>query len=286
MSGSTATRLNPVNQEDRRFRHYSLKHRVIAWISTRLFDNVVYTVRHGPLAGFRRKGGLGWIPRVFAPSRPAPEQEFLQALDFKGKTVYDVGAFHGLMTLFFASRARQVVSFEPNSRNYRRFHENLALNRIQNVIVRKAGVGSRRQTAQMAGNPLMPGGSSVDESIVAGLRRGGQATVSEEIAIVTLDEEIDETGLPPPDFIKIDIEGWELEALRGAQRTLARFKPALFLEMHGETMAEKMRKAQEIVTFLWDCGYRSVRHIESGTGITPANAGVAAQGHLYCEYRT
>src|SRR5258708_39216339 len=99
----------------------------------------------------------------------------------------------------------------------------------------------------MVGNPLMPGGSSVDETRVAELLRASGETAAEEVSIVTLDEDMQQAGLPVPDFIKIDIEGLELEALRGARHTLTAHKPALFLEMHGETIAEKKRKAAEIV---------------------------------------
>ena len=52
--------------EDLPFRHYTLKHRAIAWISTRLFDHATYTVRHGLLKGMKRKGGLGWVPAVLS----------------------------------------------------------------------------------------------------------------------------------------------------------------------------------------------------------------------------
>jgi FkbM family methyltransferase len=274
---------DPNLKEDLPFRHYTLKHRLIAWISFHLFDTATYTVRHGLLKGMKRKGGLGWLPAMFSPGIMTAEQQFWLGLNVSGMTVYDVGAFQGLLTLFFASRAKAVVCFEPNTQNRKRLMENLMLNGIKNVEVRKVGVGSRHETRKMVWNPLIAGGASVDGKTVEELLRSGVGTVVEEISIVTLDEEIPQANLPAPDFIKIDIEGWEIEALRGARNTLELYKPTLFLEMHGETMREKRRKVAEIVACLWEINYRRIRHIESGTSITPENTSAAIEGHLYCQ---
>ena|SRR5258708_2970173 len=274
---------DPVSQEDLPFRHYTWKHRVIAWTSVHLFDSATYTVRHGLLKGMKRKGGLAWLPARLSPGTRTAEQQFWMDLNLSGMTVYDVGAFQGLLTLFFARRAQAVVCFEPNTRNHARLMENLALNGIENVEVRKAGVGSRQETRKMVGNPLMLGGASVEEKMVGEMLRSGSGTVVEDIPIVTLDEEIPQARLPAPDFIKVDIEGWEIEALRGARHTLESHKPALFLEMHGETIREKKRKVAEIVDFLWVTNYRSIRHVETGASITPENSSIAMEGHLYCQ---
>lgn len=274
---------DPHWEEGLPFRHYTLKHRLIAWIAMRLFDTATYTVRHGLLEGMKRKGGLGWLPAMFSPGIMTAEEQFWFGLNLSGMIVYDVGAFQGLLTLFFASRTKAVVSFEPNTQNHKRLMENLKLNGIKNVEVRKVGVGSRHETRKMVGNPLMAGGASVDERTVEELLRFGVGTVVEEISIVALDEEIPEAHLAAPDFIKIDIEGWEIEALRGARHTLELYKPKLFLEMHGETIREKRRKVAEIVAFLWEINYRRIRHIETDTLITPENTSVALEGHLYCQ---
>jgi FkbM family methyltransferase len=274
--------IDPNLKENLPFRHYTLKHRLISWISIHLFDNATYTVRHGLLKGMKRKGGLGWIPALSSGTMTA-EHQFWSGLNLSGMTVYDVGAFEGLLTLFFASRAEAVVCFEPNTQNHKRLMENLMLNAVRNVEVRKVGVGSRRETRKMVGNPLMSGGSSVEGKTVEEMLRAGAGTVVEEISIVTLDEEIPQAGLRAPDFIKIDTEGWEIEALRGAHKTLEVHKPALFLEMHGETIREKKRKVAEIVAFLWENNYRRIRHIETVTTITPENTSVAMEGHLYCQ---
>ena len=274
---------DPDPKEDLPFRHYTVKHRLIAWTSMHVFDTATYTVRHGLLKGMKRKGGLGWVPAVFSSGTMTAEQKFWSGLNLRDMTVYDVGAFQGLLTLFFASRAKAVICFEPNTQNHKRLTENLRLNGIKNVEVRKVGVGSRPETRRMVGSPLMPGGASVDGKAAEAFLRAGVRTVGEEISIVTLDDEIRQARLPAPDFIKIDIEGWEIEALRGARNTLALHKPTLFLEMHGETIREKKRKVTEIVAFLWEINYRRIRHIESGTTITPENTSVAMEGHLYCQ---
>jgi hypothetical protein len=65
---------------------------------------------------------------AFVKTQPSPEETFWQGLSLEGQVVYYAGAFHGLLTLFFARRAGQVISYEPNSRNHARLQENLRLN--------------------------------------------------------------------------------------------------------------------------------------------------------------
>jgi hypothetical protein len=52
--------------------------------------------------------------------------------------------------------------------------------------------------------------------------------------------------------------------------------------MHGATLREKSQKVGEIVAFLRELNYRQIRHIETGTVITPENSHLATEGHLYC----
>jgi hypothetical protein len=104
-------------------------------------------------------------------------------------------------------------------------------------------------------------------------------TEHESVELRTLDAE---QGLEPPDLIKIDVEGFELEVLKGAGKTLER-GPDLFLEMHGAGAEDKRRRVRAIVEHLWRLGYRRILHVETGTAITPENADVASQGHLYAQ---
>src|ERR1700682_3231234 len=151
--------------DDLQFRHYSLKHRLIAFISSTLFDHFTYTVQHGLLKGMKRKGGLGWIPGSVAGSVETLEHHFWGSLDLTRLVVYDIGAFHGLVSMFFASHAGQVVAFEPSQRNRRRLQENICLNGFTNVTVRDVGIGSHSDNVELVSWALMPGGSTGDASV-------------------------------------------------------------------------------------------------------------------------
>ncbi len=245
---------------------YSWKHKVISWVSKNLFDSFEYEVRNGFNKGLRRKGGLGWVP----VENWTPELEFWKQLNLQGKVVYDIGAFHGLLTIHFARQARDVVAWEPNGTNRKRLEENVKLNGFRNVTVRPWGLSSAATEARMRFDPLQPGTASIDESMAWGEN-------VETIQLRVLDEE---AGLPAPDFIKVDVEGFELEVLKGARQTLAGF-PALFLEMHGANEADKRQRVEAIVGFLWEAGYRDIQHVESKQAIRPENAAIAARGHLY-----
>lgn len=269
---------NPSDRDNTQVQHFSRKQRMVAWISQTFFDNNVYRSRQGLTKGLMRKGGLAFLPEALARVPETEEIRFWRQLDLKDKVVYDVGAFHGLLTCFFAKQARHVVAYEPTPPTHERLIDNVRLNKFTNVTLRKCGVASQSGSLTMMWNPLTPGASkssSPDAALPAGNKR-------ETVPVVRLDEDIAAKGLPKPEFIKVDVEGMELDVLKGAEKTLLSCRPTLFLEMHGETMKEKREKTAAVVDFLLKSGYRDIVHIESGTAIDAANSAVAANGHLYC----
>lgn len=266
-----AANRTPEAEGDRLFIHYGPKQRVIAWISRTFFDNVTYTVRHGKLAGLKRRGGLGWLPGFVTETNPNAEEMFWRNIDLKGRTAYDIGAFHGLLTLLFSQRAKEVVAFEPNAKNRARLQDNLAINGIGNVKVRGVALGAEASTAHMLWDAAAPGGARV----VSGKGAG------ESIEIGTLDQEL-AAGLAPPDFIKIDVEGFERQVLAGGRETFMRLHPELFIEIHGNSMNEKKQNVADVVKLLCSFGYQRIVHIETGTVIDETNSDIAARGHLHC----
>jgi FkbM family methyltransferase len=268
--------------------HYTLRHRLVAAVSNRL-DSYTYTQRHGLIRGLRRKGGLGFLPALLTDrGRETAEHRFLRSLDLDGRVVYEIGAFQGLLTLFFSGRAREVIAYEPNPASYRRVLENLRLNGRHNVRVRHLAVGEREGTLRLLCDALMPGGTSGDPALAEQMRGSSSSSAVRaiDVPVVTLDRDIAAHSLPEPDFVKIDIEGMELPALRGMRETLARSRPELYLEMHGATTEHKDRNVRAIVEFLCQEGYGDILHVESGEHVTPSSATRAREGHLFCTPRT
>ena len=261
-----------------RAQHFDLKHRIVSFISQKLFAHYTYTLRHGLAKGMRRKGGLGFVP--ISPGETA-ETKFLAEMQIDGRVVYDIGAFEGVLTLFFARRARQVVTWEPNPRNYGKCAENIRLNQLRNVTLNNRGISDKRGTIELIYDPLMPGAGSGEAVIAEQIGSTVRTARKLLIPVLTLDEDVEQSAFPAPDLIKIDIEGMELPALKGMAKTLARHSPALFIEMHGATPKEKVENGIAVLGLLESYGYKSY-DVEAARYLTAATLGQYRPGHLYC----
>lgn len=262
------------------FQHYTTQHRVVAWVSQHLFAGITYTQRRGLLKGMRRKGGLGFLPSG-AVNR---EEAFLRSLPLAGKVIYDIGAFEGLFTLFFAARAKQVIAFEPNPQNQTKCITNIALNRLTNVNLIQEGVSAADGIVTLTFDPLMPGAGTSDPLIGDQVQQQARHAKRLRIRVMALDDHIAEKDLPIPDLIKIDIEGLELDALEGMRQTIAKRHPELYIELHGATIAQKIEISHSVIRFLEAHGY-TIYEIEHGRHLTSATLGDHRPSHIYCEKR-
>jgi FkbM family methyltransferase len=237
--------------------------------------NWTYKIRRGVAVGLKRKGGFGFLPKALSP-----EEKFLLDLDWEGKTIYDIGGYEGVFTLFFAKSvgpAGRVLTFEPNPVNCRRIQENLSLNHLNNVQLFQIGLGAGQGKSKLVFWPDEPARGTINGDYQKSLQQKKKSD-SIEIEIDSLDRQISFNQLPPPDFVKIDVEAAELDVLAGMNQTLKSWRPRLFVEIHSGV--DVRRLAQNLI----EKGYR-LHHVESNTAIDLNNTPIAYNGHLYCTHR-
>ncbi|MDB5368324.1 MAG: FkbM family methyltransferase [Rhodospirillales bacterium] len=136
----------------------------------------------------------------------------------------DVGANIGTYAVAVARRivpCGQVYAFEAHPRTFKYLRQNIDRNGLDNITAIETALGDKLGSVDMAFDERNPGATRV---------RGNGS-----VSMVTLDSEVERLGLRRIDYIKIDVEGYELPVLLGAQTTLARFPDALIqTEMLGE----------------------------------------------------
>lgn len=235
----------------------------------------------GIAAGMRRRGGVGGRNALAAlgviRERPDREVDYLRGRDLAGRVVFDIGAYQGMHTLFFASRvgARgEVVAFEPHPGNFDRLVTNVALNAFHNVTALPVGVAAEPGELTFT-TSADPGRTSANPDIGAALT-GDVRTLTVPVTSVDVEREVRQ--LPPPDFVKIDVEGLELDVLKGMHRTLTEQSVELFIELHGAGLERKRSNSAAVAALLLDAGY-SLVHVESGTPV-PTPAAAPPEGHL------
>jgi len=178
--------------------------------------------------------------------------------------VCDVGAHAGQFTKLLSRLAPEgrVYAFEPGGYARSILTRVVALHRLRNVEICPMGLGDRAEAATLS-VPLKRSGS-----MGFGLGHIGadaRASATESVPLTTLDAFVRDRGLARLDFIKADIEGWEMRMLAGAAGAIARFRPALLLEVVATHLARAGDTQAGIWQFFAAQGYRA-RRVEAEGG--------------------
>lgn len=176
-----------------------------------------------------------------------------------GDVCFDVGANIGVYSVVLAQisgDASNVHSFEPVGHIRSKLIANARLNSFDGLNVNPFALGSKAGTLKMhqVKEGRFRGGTStfVDTENISAM--GRDEFVTREVEIKTLDQYVVEAGLERLDFVKIDVEGFELEVLEGASDSLSRFKPTMIVE-YDETRHGK--QAESMRGLLQGMGYRT-----------------------------
>jgi FkbM family methyltransferase len=156
----------------------------------------------------------------------------------KGEVIYDIGANIGLYTLAIAESNldNSVFAFEPNPETFAKLKANLFLNKasdkvnpLQIAVGNTIGESTFMLSTEQERSSLFQSGASF-----------GNAKVKKivKVPVKTVDSLIGQ--LPPPQHIKIDAEGSEALILEGAEKTIRKYKPLLYIEPHSFALEDQI----------------------------------------------
>ncbi|MFP4633698.1 MAG: FkbM family methyltransferase [Candidatus Aenigmatarchaeota archaeon] len=162
---------------------------------------------------------------------------------------YDVGANLGTYSLPVAQKLgeRAIYAFEPFRKNMDRLKENAELNGLE-INLFPLALSDTNGTAEMEVFSDRPG--ETKNRLSRG--RTGRKTVKVETR--RCDDLIEERGLDKPDVVKIDVEGAELEVLRGMEESLENCR-LIYCEVHKEGLEERKSSREELLKLLHDYGF-------------------------------
>lgn len=135
----------------------------------------------------------------------------------KGDTFIDIGANIGLMTLHAAKitgKSGKVLSFEPLSSTYNILNKNIILNNFQNIKAINIAIGSTNGIVDIFENIAVCRGA-------ASLIKSNNTKYHHKVDIKRIDNYLKEQNIKNINCIKVDVEGWEIEVLKGATNILS-----------------------------------------------------------------
>lgn len=232
----------------------------------------VFTLRDGRRFIFEPSRAAGWLYSVpFSGTFERKETDYLQRNIAPGSVCLDVGACFGWYTVLLSQQAGErgvVHAFEPVGPNRECLEANLVLNDCRNVTVNAVALGERAGRVDM----FLP-----HHGVSASLRPHGNSASCERIdaQATTLDAYVTAAGLMRLDFVKADIEGAELQLLKGGIGTLRKFRPVLMLEIQAHSTRLFGYEPAAVFALLAELGYAA--HIVAPDGaLAPYHGGGAA----------
>jgi FkbM family methyltransferase len=201
--------------------------------------------RHGVAVVADTKNGLLAVqPGDFNVSRALLQRgeydwqqiELLESLVGASSRLIFAGAHIGalLIPIVGAAGTRAVIAYEPSPRNHRLLTMNLALNGIDDIVVRNTALGESPGKIRFTENQINTGNCRVD------VLNGGL-----DVPVDTLDSSVPRDW-ESIDLIVMDIEGSEVAAMRGAQTVLAKTRH-LYVEFAPEQLREQGSTSEEFI---------------------------------------
>lgn len=178
--------------------------------------------------------------------------EWCKQLLSKERSFVDIGSHIGTWSMYLSSLCKTVHAFEAQRMTYFALNGSIALNGFQNIQTYNVALGSPKSEGEEMDLKIVSldgGGSTLMKEAA---QQVGYDFGSERVVVRSLDSfNLVEVGL-----MKVDVEGWELEVLKGSVKTIERCQPKIVFECWPDSWYEDKRKS--LFDFITSVGYRII----------------------------
>ncbi len=184
------------------------------------------------------------------------------------RTIIDVGANYGTYSFFLSKIYPQtkIIAFEPGTSSYTVLRRIIKKFGLKNVFPVKKGLGNKDEDKEI----IMPAQYTIIAYVSDKNTPKKKGDTSENIQIVTLDSFVKKNDIKDIDFIKCDVEGFELNVFEGAKKTLSQMKPTILVEIEERHTKKYNLNPQQVMSFMKKLGYNA--YSVKGTDIVRTEA--------------
>jgi FkbM family methyltransferase len=205
------------------------------WLVNRVLSGVpfVHTINRGPAAGLCFEITLPLDKSVWAGTYESTFARELGRAVGSGDVCYDIGGYRGFMAGVMAlAGASKVLVFEPLPENQKALRRLCELNPSLPIEIVSMAIGNDNGSTRLKVMPDVSMGKLANSTFQFGV----PVRCEIEVVIRSLDSLVMSGEALPPNVIKLDVEGGELDVLHGAVNTLAHYRPFVCLEAHSAAL--------------------------------------------------
>lgn len=189
---------------------------------------------------------------------------FLEYAPLKKGVFIDIGANIGQTSLNLSKKlgtiTHTILAFEPFPSTFKKLEVNIGLNSFSSIKIYNVALGNEKKAIEMEMSCLTNSG---------GYKIAPKNNHSIDQLVQVNQEKLDDFYPleDPINYIKIDVEGYEMEVLKGAEQIIKMNKPVLVLELNDKGLINQNSSAKEVVQFIKNLGYEFVLDLSTNKQI-------------------
>lgn len=187
-------------------------------------------------------------------------EPFLLHAPMKEGIFIDIGANIGQTSLNLSKKLgtipHTILAFEPFPSTFNKLETNISLNSFSSIKIFNIALGNEKKTIEMEMScPTNSGGFKIAPK---------NSQITDDLVHV-FQEKLDDYFNPnaPIQFIKIDVEGYEMEVLKGAEQTIKKYIPIMVVEVNDFNLKNQHSSAIELLHFIKNLGYNEIYNLNT-----------------------